>query len=193
MTDRKTRIDRLLVASREGDPDALDRLFPLLYDDLRRIARGHLRRERDGHTLSTTALVHEAYVGLAEGSGEWTDRTHFLAVASTAMRHVLVDYARRRNAQKRGGDRVRVTLDGSMARADTSADTADLIALNDALRRLGEKDPRLERVVECRFFGGMTVAETASALDTSQRTVERAWTRARTYLYRALSPAAPDR
>lgn len=185
MDDRKAQIQRLLEQSRSGDAAALDRLLPLIYGDLRRIARNHLRKERSGHTLNTTALVHEAYIDLAQGGAEWTDRTHFLAVASTAMRHILVDYARRRNAQKRGGDRVQVTLKKWMVGEDQN--TTDLLALSEALEKLGEKNPRLERVVECRFFGGMMVAEIADALGTSKRTVERDWTRAKAYLYQALS------
>ena len=186
MPDRTKHVRVLLSELREGDESALDRLLPLVYDDLRRIARRHLRGERPDHTLRTTALVHEAYIEIAGGDGEWRDRAHFMAACSTVMRHLLVDHARRKSALKRGGDRVRVTLDDELSGEDPRVE--DVVELHDALSRLGEHDPRLEKVVECRFFGGMTVADTAEALDLSRRTVERDWTRARAYLHRALAP-----
>ncbi|MGH7541674.1 MAG: ECF-type sigma factor [Gemmatimonadota bacterium] len=170
--------------------DDVDALVPAMYEELRKIAHRHLRRERAGHTLNTTALVHESYLSLA-GSGdlEWQSRAHFCAVASRAMRHILVDYARRRSAAKRGGARIQITLAEGMAADEDPAH--DLLALDEALERLAAWDERLARVVECRFFGGMTVDETAEALGTSRRTVERDWTRAKAYLYRMLVPA-PD-
>lgn len=189
MQDRQTEILQLLADHRSGDEEALDRLHDLLYDDLRAIAHGHLASQPDGHTLNTTALVHESYVKLSAGeSGNARDRAHFLAVASRAMRHILIDYARRRTAQKRGGERVRVELEESFAAKRNR--TEDLLSLNEALSRLGERFQRLERVVVYRFFGGMTVEETATALEVSRRTVERDWTRAKAYLHRALDPEA---
>lgn len=167
--------------------EEIDELLPEVYEELRKIAHRHLRKERAGHTLNTTALVHESYVSLARTDDlEWESRTHFCAVASRAMRHILVDYARRRGAAKRGGGRIRITLGEGVAAHDEPPH--ELLALDAALQALAERDERLARVVECRFFGGMTVDETAEALDISRRTVERDWTRAKAYLYRTLAP-----
>lgn len=165
--------------------------MPVVYDDLRRIARRRLRAEREGHTLDTTAVVHEAYLRLAENpQSTWRDRAHFFAVCARVIRHVLVDHARRRGAGKRGGDVVRVTLrEGIVGR---SPRIIDFLALEQALQALEQHDERLVRVVECRFFAGLTVAETAQTLDSSRRTVERDWTRAKAYLYRALTDPAAD-
>lgn len=192
MSDRAKLVRDILSRIREGDESALDRLVPLVYDDLRRIARRHLRAERPDHTLRTTDLVHEAYLEIAPGDGEWQDRAHFMAACSTVMRHILVDHARRKGALKRGGDRIRVTLDDDISGGEPQIE--EVVALHDALARLGERSPRMEKVVEYRFFGGMTVADTAEALDLSRRTVEREWTRARAYLHRALAQDAgpPD-
>ncbi len=182
----QAHITELLRRYGDDERDAFDRLFPAVYDELRRIAHRHMQRERAGHTLGTTALVHECYLGLVDQTRtSWNDRAHFFAVASTAMRHLLIDYARRRTAQKRGGKRKRVTLDDAMVAAETEA--AELISLDKALTALSEKHARMGRVVECRFFGGMTVEETAAALDASARTVERDWTRAKAYLRQALA------
>lgn len=168
--------------------ESLDDWMPRVYEDLRAIAHRHLRRETPGHTLNTTALVHESYLSLARSSDlEWESRAHFFAIASRAMRHILVDYARRRSAEKRGGDRVRVTLGDAMATSGEDG-TEDLLVLDDALQALADLDERLVRVVECRFFGGMSVPETADALEVSSRTVERDWMRAKAYLSRTLRP-----
>lgn len=157
------------------------------YEDLRLIARRHLRRLKPGHTLNTTAVVHEAYLKIAGSpDSRWNDRGHFFALASTAMRQLLLDHARRRHADKRGGGAVKVTLEDGMAVANTGV-TPDVLALDAALRALSEFDPMLEKVVECRFFAGMTIEETAAALGRSTRSVERDWTRARAYLFQALS------
>lgn len=164
---------------------ALAGLLPEVYQDLRRIARNHLRRHQAGITLDTTAVVHEAYLKLASGRGVWDDRAHFFALASTAMRQLLVDHARRRHADKRGGGAVHVTL--SHADGVSTEPALDVLALNDALTALAAIDPLLERVVECRFFAGLSVDECALALDRSVRSVERDWARARAYLYDALS------
>ncbi|CAN5749554.1 sigma-70 family RNA polymerase sigma factor [soil metagenome] len=187
--DNPAQLERLLAAHADGEAGAFDELFSLIYRDLHQIARNHLRNERDDHTLNTTALVHEAYVKLSPRQGEeWRNRAQFFAIASTAMRRILVDYARRRAAGKRGGEGAHVTLHTGMGAREEQ--TTELLALNEALSRLAEHDPRLEKVVECRFFGGMTAAETAAALDLSTRTVERDWVRAKTYLYHLLHPDA---
>jgi RNA polymerase sigma-70 factor, ECF subfamily len=185
--ERVELVERLLHGCRGGDREAFDRLFDLLYDELRVIARRHVRELGDaGQTLNTTALVHESYLKLAAGAEpRWRQRVQFFAVASRAMRHILVDYARRRRAEKRGGGLVHVTLhDETVA---TENRTAELLELDDGLSRLAAKLPRLESVVECRFFGGMSVEETAEALGVSPRTVERDWTRARAYLFQMMS------
>jgi RNA polymerase sigma factor (TIGR02999 family) len=183
-------ITEALCALRDGVPDAMERLAPLVYEQLKRIARRHLRAEVPGHTLTTTALVHEAYLKLVDQTrADWQDRGHFYAVASGAMRRILVDYARRYSAARRGADE-----DGKAARPITldnieiaNAERADvLVALDEALERLGRFDERQARVVECRFFGGLTEAETASALGISQRTVAREWVTAKGWLYQEL-------
>jgi RNA polymerase sigma-70 factor, ECF subfamily len=181
------RIEALLAACREGDRTALDRLYHLLYDELRIIAHRHLRGlGGDARTLNTTALVHESYLKLAGGAPvRGRERAHFFAVASRAMRSILVDYARRSAASKRGGDLVRVTLQEDITQA--AGRGADLLAHDAALGQLAENLPRLGQIVECRFFGGMSVQQTADALAISVRTVERDWTRARAYLATLLS------
>lgn len=186
-----SEVTRLLEACDAGDERAFERLIPLVYDDLRGIAHRRLRTERGEHTLDTTAVVHEAYLRLAENPATgWQNRGHFFAVCARVVRHVLVDHARRRGARKRGGDVVRVPLREELV--GRSRRLIDVLALEDALRALERHDSRLVRVVECRFFGGLTVEETAEALSSSRRTVERDWTRAKAYLYRALaeSPSA---
>jgi RNA polymerase sigma factor (TIGR02999 family) len=183
-------ITELLVAWRAGDRDALDRLFPLVYEELRQIAHRRLGREREGHTLGTTALVNEAYLKLVDQTrAQWADRAHFFAVAARAMRRILVDYARRHQALKRGGAPVHVNLDDEALAdaalvADQRADT--LLAVDDALTRLAELDERLCRVVECRFFGGYTEEETAEVLGVAPRTVRRDWVKAKGWLYQTL-------
>lgn len=186
----QSEVTRLVLDWSAGNQGAFDRLVPLIYDDLRRIARNHLARNRRGETLNTTAVVHELYLDLVDQTQVgWRDRVHFFAVASKVMRHIVIDSVRRSSAQKRGGDQVRVPLLPDKIPAE--ADAPDLLALDEALDRLAEHDPRLGQVVECRFFGGMTAKETAEALGVGVRTVERDWTRARTYLHRALSDGPP--
>jgi RNA polymerase sigma factor (TIGR02999 family) len=166
----------------EEDRDAWDRILPLVYDELRRISSRHLRRQRDGHTLCTTALVHEAYLKLADGTRvPYAGDVHFFRVASRAMRQVLVDHARRHQAEKRGGDWLRVPLDESEVAVVERAET--LLELDEALTRLAGMNERLARVVECRFFGGLTEDETAAGLGVTARTVRRDWTKARLWLY----------
>ena len=182
----QAHITELLCSYGSDERDAFDRLFPAVYDELHRIAHRHMQRERSDHTLGTTALVHECYLSLVDQTRtSWQDRTHFYAVASKAMRHILIDYARRRMAQKRGGKRDRVPLDDAMAAVETQA--AELLSLDEALTALAERHARMAQVVECRFFGGMTVKEIAATLDVSKRTVERDWTRAKAYLHQALA------
>ncbi len=177
-------VTQLLEAAVAGDSQALDRLVPLVYEDLRRVAHRQLDREGGGHTLQTTALIHEAYLKLASGGAmSATSRAHFLAIAARAMRQVLVDYARRRKAAKRGGGVISVTLGDEAGTPDTSAD--DLLALDDALKQL---DPRQRQVIECRFFGGMEEKDIAEALGVSERTVRRDWVKARAWLYKELYP-----
>ena len=175
----------LLLAWRAGDTRALDRLFALVYDELRRIAHQQLGRERHGHTLDTTALVHESYLKLVDQTRvAWTDRSHFLAIASQAMRRILVDYARQYRAEKRGGAPERVSLTDTMLVVEHRADT--LLALDEALNGLAELDHRLSRVVECRFFGGLSERETAEILGVNARTVRRDWIKAKGWLHRVL-------
>ena len=182
-------ITRLLEAHAAGREEALDALLPLVYEQLRRIAHGRMRGERDDHTLNTTALVHEAYIRLADlDHMVWQNRSHFFAVASRAMRRVLIDYAIRRNAQKRGGKQQPVALDDLQVGQET--DIEDLVALDQALDQLETFDARQARIVECRFFGGMTIEETAEALQVSPGTVSRDWSMARAFLARALSGGA---
>lgn len=187
MSDSKGSITRLVQQWSDGEDGALDALVHLVYDDLRLIARRHLRTMEGDATLHTTALVHEAYLRL-EGvdGGTWKSRGHFFAFCSKAMRHVLIDYARRRQAAKRGGDLARVPLEEVPGSFD--AEVVQVLAVDEALQRLSRHDQRMAGIVECRFFGGLTVAETAEALQVSTRTVEREWARARVYLQRLLEP-----
>ena len=176
---------RLMQRWSAGDRDAFDRLIELVYDDLRRIAHRHLEVGSRVGTVDTTALVHEAYLKLvAADGGRWASRAQFFAFCSKAMRRLLIDFARRRTAEKRGGGAVRVPLPEDAAVVD--AEVMRILAVEEALQKLEQRDERMARVVECRFFGGLSVPETAEALNTSSRTVERDWTRARAYLYQAL-------
>jgi RNA polymerase sigma factor (TIGR02999 family) len=187
-TARPGEVTELLARCSSGEREAFDRLVPFVYEDLRRIAHRRLQAERPDHTLDTTALVHEAYLGLVDqGTATWNDRAHFFAIAARVIRNVLVDYARRRGAEKRGGGQVRVPLRPEIASAEESVGAIELIVLDLALTDLGQHDPGLERVVECRFFAGMTVSETARALGCSDRTIARDWSRAKAHLFEALS------
>ena len=173
-----------------GDQKAVSKVMPLVYDELRRLAGRYLRRERAGQTLQPTALVHEAYLRLLKDKKQgWQNRTHFLAIAALSMRQVLVERARARGASKRGGAQVRVTLDETLAvHRETSI---DLVALDEALIRLALIDPQQARIVELRFFGGLTVEEAAEALGISPATVKRGWSVARAWLKRELSKGTP--
>jgi RNA polymerase sigma factor (TIGR02999 family) len=178
-------VARLLDEIRSGDRGALDTLVPIVYRELRAIAAGFLRNERAEHTLQPTALVHEAYMRLAGQSGlHWENRAHFVGIAARAMRWVLVDHARRRLVGKRQGGLVRVTLDDEHCGA---AGDVEVIALNDALEALAKKDERLVRVVELRYFGGLSIAETAEVLGVGTATVEREWRMARAWLLKELT------
>jgi RNA polymerase sigma factor (TIGR02999 family) len=180
-----TRTD-ILEDLRNGGRDALDRLLPIVYEELRAIAHRHLSAPGRAGTLVTTALVHEAYLKLVDQSNaQWRDRAHFVALASVAMRHVLIDRARERASFKRGGERRRVTLDDDAIAVDDQAET--LLAIDDAIDRLAELSPRLARVVECRFYGGLSEEEIAEALGVTVRTVERDWAKARLLLRRSLA------
>jgi RNA polymerase sigma factor (TIGR02999 family) len=185
-------VTALLLAWREGDESALGRIVPVVQEELRRIARRCLRNERTGHTLQATALVNEAYVRLIDARRvNWQNRTHFLAMSARLMRRVLVDYARTRGAEKRGGERVQVSLTQALGRADEIG--RDVVALSDALDALETIDPRKGRVVELRYFAGLTVEETAVVLEVSPQTVSREWTFAKAWLRRELKRARPLR
>jgi RNA polymerase sigma factor (TIGR02999 family) len=176
----------LLQRAEAGDARALAEVFPVIYDELRRLARRHLRREPAGHTFATTDLVHEAYLKLIDQTRvDWKGRAHFMAVAATAMRRILVDHARRKHTAKHGGGLRRVRIESV---GIATVEKAGLVlALNDALDQLRELDARQAKVVECHFFGGMTLDETAGALDIGLRTAKRDWAKAKSWLYREIT------
>ena len=189
MTDVQTvRVTRLLLEVSEGNSEAVEQLLPLIYDELRRLAGGYLRRERPGHTLQATAVVHEAYLRLVDQTRvQWQNRAHFFGVAAHLMRRILVDYARNHTAHKRGGRAERVSLDNEIiASAERSA---EVVAVDDALQSLAEVDPLKSRIVELRFFGGLSIEETAEVLNTSPATVNRQWRMAKAWLYGQLHHA----
>ena len=185
-----TTVTQLLVRARSGDPAALANVFPLIYEELRRLAQQQLQREPDGHTLTPTALVHEAYMKLVDHYTrmQWTGRAHFMSVAATAMRRILVDHARGHRSLKRGGALRRISLDSVELGAEDRAEL--LIAVDEALVRLKEIDGRQAQVVECRFFGGMTEEETAEALSIGLRTVKRDWAKAKSWLHKEIAASA---
>jgi RNA polymerase sigma factor (TIGR02999 family) len=185
----RLNVTELLLAWGNGDRSALDDLVPLVHQELRRLARLHMRSERDNHTLQTTALVNEAYLRLIDLRRiRWQDRAHFLALSAQLMRRILVDHARSRNYQKRGGGVDTVTLDDLVVEAPQRG--ADLVALDDALELLARVDPRKSQVVELRFFGGLSVEETAETLKVSPETVMRDWRLAKVWLLREISSHA---
>ncbi len=175
-------VTRLLVRLTDGDRAVLDDLLPLIYGELRRLAGGYLRRERQGHTLEPTALVHEAYLRMVDQTQvRWQNRAHFFGVAAQMMRRILVDHARAHQAEKRGGEAQILSLDENI---DVSGErSAELVALDEALERLAELDPEKSRVVELRFFGGLSVEETAEVIGVSAPTVKRHWRMAKAWLY----------
>lgn len=182
---RESDVTRILADMAGGDAEAMDRLLPLVYDELRELARREMQKERDGHTLAATAVVHEAYLRLAElDQISWEGRAHFFGTAAVAMRRVLISYARSRNAKKRGSGVVPASLDDVVVAARERPE--QVLALDEALTRLHEVSPRQARVVECRFFAGMSLDETAEALGVSNATVRRDWTVARAWLNREL-------
>lgn len=178
-------ITQLLVASRAGDAEALNRLLPFVYDELRKLAGHYLRRERSDHTLQPTALVHEAYLRLIDQNVSWQNRAHFFGVAAQMMRRILVDYARGRLAAKRGSGGAKVSLDDALNLSDERA--GDFVALDDALQRLAEFDPQKSKIVELRFFGGLSVEEAAEVLGIGTATVTRQWKMAKAWLYQQVS------
>lgn len=182
----RLHVTELLLAWGNGDRSALDELMPLVHQELRRLARSQMRGERDNHTLQTTALVNEAFLRLVDLRRiRWQDRAHFLALSAQLMRRVLVDHARSRNYQKRGGGAATMVLDDVIVAAPERG--ADLVALDEALEDLARVDPRKSRVVELRFFGGLSVEETAEALRVSPETVMRDWRLAKVWLLREIS------
>ncbi len=184
-------ITQLLLAWGKGDSAALETLMPIVYDELRKVAARHLRRQPADHTLQTTALVNEAYLRLLDASQvQWQDRAHFFAVSAHFMRRILVDFARSRSYQKRGGGAQHIELDEAMAIVPERS--VDLLALDEALTRLQALNARQAQVVELRYFGGLSEEETAEALEISVRTVRRDWNFARVWLHRELTQGAPD-
>jgi RNA polymerase sigma factor (TIGR02999 family) len=189
---RQETVTRLLRQLEAGDRGAFDELFPLVYDDLHQAAERQRRHWEGDETLNTTALVHEAYLRLVDQSAPpWQNRAHFLAVAATAMRQILINYARRQSAAKRGGGTLPIPLheiEAALKQAEDPAEARDeaLVALDESLRRLESLDERQSRIVECRFFGGMTIQDTAEALGVSPATVKRSWATAQAWLYRDL-------
>jgi len=182
-----SEITRMLREWSDGKPEALDKLLPLVYDELHRQAASLLRKERPGHTLQTTALIDEAYLKLIDRRDvNWESRTHFFAVAAQAMRRILVDYARAKHREKRGGDNIKLSLEDATLIA-TKEKGVDLIALDEALNKLTERDEQQARVVELRYFSGLSLEETAEALHVSRATVARDWEAARAWLHRQLT------
>jgi RNA polymerase sigma factor (TIGR02999 family) len=181
-------VTQLLRRVRAGDADAREQLFPLVYEELRQVARRALRRERPDHTLRATELVHEAFLKLGAAEGPWQDRAHFLGVAARAMRQILVDHARRRLAGKRGGGMVATTLED--VGSDEGLPPEELLALNAALDRLEARDPRMRALVEYRFFAGLSDREIAELLQVSERTVNRDWAKARAWLHQEVYPTS---
>jgi RNA polymerase sigma factor (TIGR02999 family) len=179
-------ITKLLIDWRNGDKEALDRLMPLVYEQLRRMANNYMRNERKGHTLQTSALVNEAYLRLVDHENiDWQNRAHFFGVAAQAMRRILVDHARSRSYLKRGGAAKQVSLDEAATLAEDRA--GELIALDEALKELAKMDPRKSSVVELRYFGGLSLEETAEALEISIPTVTRDWNTAKAWLLREMT------
>jgi RNA polymerase sigma-70 factor (ECF subfamily) len=182
-------VTQLLAEVQNGRPDAAPQLIPLVYEELRRLARRQMRRERSDHTLQATALVHEAYFRLVKQPDRtWQNRTHFIRVAAQVMRRMLIDHARARRTAKREGGLHRVPLEEPLLMTEEQSD--ELLALNEALERLAQFDERQSRIVELRFFGGLTVEETAEALDISPKTVKRDWSVARAWLHREVKKSS---
>jgi RNA polymerase sigma factor (TIGR02999 family) len=187
----QAEVTRLLCAISGGDAVASEQLLPLVYDQLRRIAQQKIGAEHPGHTLQATALVHEAYVRLVgDDPVPWSNRAHFVAAAAEAMRRILIEHARRRGRIRHGGGRLKLPL--SVVDLACECDPDDILALDDSIRRLEEQDPRAAQVVRLRFYAGLSIDETAAAMDLSPRTVKRDWEVARAWLYRAINTGAVD-
>ena len=185
MSVATSELTGLLEDWKQGDPTALQKLTPLIYDELRRIAHRYAQRERNGHTLQTTALVNEAYLRLAAGEKhDWQNRSHFFAVTAQVMRHILIDHARRRRFVKHGGEAQQVPIEDASLMATERA--AELIALDEALAEFAKLDPRKARVVELRYFGGLSLEETADTVGVSLMTVRRDWSTAKAWLFKRL-------
>lgn len=185
------QVPALIQQARQGDEHALAELVPIVYDELRRLAASYLRRERPGQTLQATALVHDVYLRLLHDANlSWQNRAHFFGIAARSMRQILIERARARHAEKRGGDQVRVTFDAGLLVANPGQ-TVDLEAIDQALEKLEAQDAELARVVEVRYFGGLSIEETAEALAMSPATVKRRWTVAKAWLARELDPGRP--
>jgi RNA polymerase sigma-70 factor, ECF subfamily len=184
MTSDDGEITRLLKAMKRGDPSAVDRLLPLVYAELHRLASAYMRRERQDHTLQPTALINEAYLRLAKGNSDWQNREHFIGVAAQVMRRVLVDHARAHTAKMRGGELRRVELEEGLAISEER--TEEMLAVDEALSRLTEENPRQAKVVELRYFGGLSVEQIAAVLTIGPRSVKRDWALARIWLLNEL-------
>jgi RNA polymerase sigma factor (TIGR02999 family) len=191
MTSDSENVTRLLLDWSSGNQQALEELVPLIYKELRQLAHNFLYRERSGHTLQTTALVHEAYLKLIDQrDARWQNRAHFFAIAAQAMRRILIDSARKHAAAKRGGPREKLSLDEA---ADISLEPdSNLLELDEALNELAKIDPQQSRIVELRYFGGLTIEETADVMSVSPATVKREWTMARAWLHQELTESAVD-
>lgn len=185
MEEERTNITQLLQEARTGKKKAIDLLYPEVYNQLRNIAERQLAFEAEDHTLQKTSLVHELYLKLIDqGEVEWEDRAHFFAIASGCMRQILVDYARKKSAEKRGGKHTGITLDEDRLNVDQHAE--ELIEMNDLIDKLSQYNERRSKVVEMRFFGGMTIPEISEVLNVNSRTVDRDWAKAKTWLYSEL-------
>jgi len=190
-TPSPQEVTRLLADWGKGDRSALDKLFPLIHSELRRIAQRQMSQERPGHTLQATALVNEAYLKLAgQQEFDWQNRAHFFAVCAQVMRHILIDHARAHARDKRGGGAIQVSLNEAFAVAEDQA--AHFIALDEALRVLERLDPQKGKIVELRYFGGLSIEEAAEVLNISPRTVRREWQRAKAWLYRLMTEGIED-
>ena len=183
-------VTSLLVASSQGDQEALNKLLPLVYAELRKLASRYLRKERPEHSLQATALVHEAYIRLIDQDVSWQNRMHFFGVAAEMMRRILIDHARKHQASKRGSGAVKLALDEVIGIGDEKA--AELVALDDALKALAVFDPQKSKIVELRFFGGLSIEETAQALDLSTATVVRQWKLAKAWLYHEVNRSSDE-
>jgi RNA polymerase sigma factor (TIGR02999 family) len=191
MTASPQEVTQMLVDWRNGDKQALDRLMPLVYGELRRIASRYMRRERESHTLQTTALVNEAYLRMVgKNNVDWQNRAHFFAVAAQVMRHLLIDHARARERVRRGADPQQISLDNEALVSEQKGEA--LLALDEALTKLAKIDERKVKIVELRYFGGLSAEETAEALGVSEITVKREWLKAKAWLYRELTQGTGD-